>query len=223
VCCGLAAGIFHTPTIERQLKGTHAMFANTFAPQLSLRESSRIPSISRSAGISVAELACLLAFGALATAAVGLLHISIRLPGHAILRGALPMAMGLAFVPRRWSGIIMSIGAGAAATAMSAAQVGSFPATAMLSILALGPVLDLAFLGSATGWRIYARFAIAGALANLLALALRVAGIQLSIEMGSGGQFLRFSWPVILASYVACGALAGLIGAAACFRARVAR
>src|SRR5262249_33124900 len=143
-----------------------------------------------------------------------LLHMSFRVPGHAILRGALPMAMGLAFVPRRWAGIVMSIGAGATATAMSAVQVGSFPATAMLSVLALGPILDLAFLGAAKGWRLYLRFAVAGAVANLLALALKVAGVRLSIEMGGGGQFLRFSWPVIVASYIACGALAGLIGAA---------
>jgi hypothetical protein len=199
------------------------MHANTFATQVSLRESSRVPSISRSAGISVAELTCLLACGALAAAAIGFLHISFKVPGHAILRGALPMAMGLAFVPRRWAGIIMSISAGATATAMSAVQVGSFPSTAILSVLVLGPILDLAFFGRAAGWRLYARFAFAGAFANLLALALKAAGVQLSIETGSGGQFLQFSWPVILASYVACGALAGFIGAAACFRTRVAR
>src|SRR6476660_8387851 len=120
------------------------MLANTFAQQLSLRDSSRVPSISRAAGISVAELACLLACGALAAAAVGLLHLSVRVPGHAILRGTLPMATGLAFVPRRWAGIITSIGAGVTATAMSAGQIGSFQSTAMLSVLALGPVLDLA-------------------------------------------------------------------------------
>jgi hypothetical protein len=199
------------------------MFANAFAPQLGLRDSSRVPVISRSARISVTELACLLAFGTLAALTVGLLHLSFQVPGHAILRGVLPMSMGLAFVPRRWAGIIMSIGAGVTATAMSAAQLGTFPATAMLSVLALGPVLDLALLGGSKGWRLYARFVAAGAAANLLALALKLVGVQLSIEMAGGGQFLRFSRPVLLASYVMCGALAGLIGAAACFRARGAR
>jgi hypothetical protein len=197
------------------------MLAKTFAPQLSLRTSSRLPAISRADTVSLSEFVCLLLCGALAAAAIGFLHLSLRIPGHAILRGVLPLSFGLALVPRRWAGIIMSIGAGTCAAAMSAAQLGSFPATAMLSMLALGPVMDLALLGKATGWRLYARFIVAGAIANLLALGLKMAGFRLAIEMGGGGQFARFPWYVLLASYVLCGALAGLIGAAVCFRARV--
>ena len=197
------------------------MLASAFALQPSLRESSRLPAISRAAGISAAELACLLACGAMAAFAIGFLHLSLRVPGHAILRGVLPMAMGLALVPRRWAGIMMAIGAAITSTTMGALQVGSFPPTAMLSVLALGPVLDLALLGSESkGWRLYLRFAIGGAVANLLALALKIAGVQLAIEMGGGGQFARFGWPVLLASYILCGALAGLVGAIVWFRVR---
>ncbi len=87
------------------------MLATAFAPQLSLRDSSRVPAISRAAGLSAVELACLLACGAAAAAAIGCLHLSLRVPGHAILRGALPMAMGLALVPRRSAGIVMAVGA----------------------------------------------------------------------------------------------------------------
>ena len=148
------------------------MFADAFAPKLNLQKSSRLPAISGAARISAAELACLLACGAMAALAIGLLHLSLRMPGHAILRGVLPMAMGLALVPRRSAGTVMAIGAGVTATAMSAGQIGSFPPTAMLSVLALGPVLDLALLGRSSGWRLYARFVIAGAVANLLAFAL---------------------------------------------------
>src|SRR5262245_58789684 len=98
------------------------MFATAFAQKSSLRDSSRVPVISRAAGISTAELACLLACGALASAAVGFVHLSLRAPGHAILRGVLPMSLGFALVPRRWAGIVMSIGAGISAISMSAAQ-----------------------------------------------------------------------------------------------------
>jgi hypothetical protein len=157
----------------------------------------------------------------MAALAIGLLHLSLRVPGHAILRGVLPMAMGLAIVPRRSAGIIMAIGAGVTATAMSAAQIGSFPPTAMLSVLALGPVLDIALLGQSSGWRLYARLVVAGIVANLLAYAIKAAGVQLGIATGGGGQFMSFALPVILASYILCGALAGFIGAAVWFRTRV--
>jgi hypothetical protein len=115
----------------------------------------------------------------------------------------------------------MAIGAGITSSAMIAGQIGSFPPTAMLSVLALGPVLDLAILVGAKGWRLYARFVVAGAVANLLAFALKAAGIQLAIEMGGGGQFMSFGLPAILASYILCGGLAGFIGAAVWFRVRV--
>jgi hypothetical protein len=198
------------------------MFASTFAPQLSLQESSRVPALSREAGISVAEFACLLTCGALAAMAIGLLHLSLRVPGHAILRGVLPMTLGLALVPRRWAGTVMAIGAGITAVAMSAVHIGRFPAPAMLSVLALGPVLDVALLGQPTGWRLYARFVIAGAVANLLAYAFKVAGVQLGIEMFSGGgrEFMRLALHTVIASYILCGAVAGFLGAAACFRGR---
>src|SRR5947208_2173071 len=118
------------------------MLADAFATQPSLRQSSRLPALSRTSAISIPEIVCLLACGALAAAAIGFVHLSLRVPGHAILRAALPMSMGLALVPRRFAGIIMAFGAGITATAMSAAQLGTFPPTAMLSVLALGPAID---------------------------------------------------------------------------------
>jgi hypothetical protein len=215
-----AAGNFPETAIENKAED-NIMLTTAFARKLSLQNSSRLPAISGAARISAAELACLLACGAMAALAVGLLHLSLRVPGHAILRGVLPMAMGLAFVPRRSAGIIMAIGAGVTGTVMSAGQIGNFPPTAMLSVLALGPVMDIALLGRANGWRLYARFIIAGVVANVLAYALKVVGVQLSIEMGGGGQFMIYGLPVILASYIFCGALAGFIGAAVWFRTRV--
>jgi hypothetical protein len=194
------------------------MLATAFAPQASLRDSSRVPAISRTAGTSAAELACLLVCGAMAALAVGLLHLSLRVPGHAILRGAIPMAMGLALVPRRFAGIVMAIGAGIMSTAMSAGQIGIFPPTAMLSVLAFGPILDVALLGESKGWGLYLRFAIAAAIANLLAFALYMASVRLGIEMGGGGRFMSFGWSIMLTSFILCGALAGLVSAVVWFR-----
>jgi hypothetical protein len=197
------------------------MLSTAFAPHASLQDRGRVPAISRAAEISAGEVVCLLACGALAAAAIGFVHLSLRTPGHAILRGVLPMAIGFALVPRYWAGTLMAIGAAITSTAMSAVHLGSFPASAMLSVLALGPVLDLALLGRPHGWRLYARFIIAGVIANVFAYGLKVAGVALGIGMfGGGREFQRFALPVVLSSYILCGALAGLFGAAACFRAR---
>jgi hypothetical protein len=139
------------------------------------------------------------------------------------------MAMGLALVPRRLSGLVMAIGAGITSTAMSVAHLGTFPATSMVSILALGPILDFALLGHSSGWRLYLRFAAAGAATNLLAFTLKIAGFYLEIETGGGGigsgrggggQMLAFG-SAALVSFLICGALAGLIGATVWFRFRV--
>jgi hypothetical protein len=136
------------------------------------------------------------------------------------------MAMGLALVPRRLSGLIMAIGAGVMATALSFVHVGTFPATSMVSVLALGPIFDCALLGPSSGWHLYLRFAAAGAVANLCAYALRAAGFRLAIEVAGGGgggggaQFMNYG-SLALVSFLLCGALAGLISAAAWFRTRV--
>jgi hypothetical protein len=197
------------------------MLATAFAPQLSLRRSSRVPAISQGAAISAIEIACLMACGALAACAVGFLHLSLRVPGHAILRGVLPMAAGFALVPRRLAGTVMAIGAGMVSAVLSMAHMGSFPLPAMLSVLALGPVLDVAILGRPTGWQLYARFVMAGIGANLFALAFKLAGFQLGMQMVGGGEgFARFSVATLATSYLLCGAVAGFLGAAACFRAR---
>jgi len=114
----------------------------------------------------------------------------------------------------------MAIGAGLTSAALAAAHLGRFPFPAMLSVLALGPVLDIALLGQPAGWRLYARFIIAGSVANLLACAFKVVGLQLGFEALGGQEYLRFGAPAMIASYVICGAVAGFLGAAACFRAR---
>ena len=96
------------------------MLDAAFAPQIGLKDSSRLPSLSRSAGITTVELACLLICGALAALAVGLIHGSFGIPGVAILRGLLPIALGFAIVPRRSAGTAMSLVTCATASLMNA-------------------------------------------------------------------------------------------------------
>jgi hypothetical protein len=153
----------------------------------------------------------------MAAIAVGAFHLQIRLPGHAILRGVIPLALGLALVPRRSSGMVMSVGAGITAAAMTWDQIGRFPPAAILSVVALGPVLDLALSGEPRGWRLYARFVAAGALANLLAFVIRLGTALAGWDFRGSRQFTEF-WPFALTTFVLCGALAGLISAALWFR-----
>jgi hypothetical protein len=208
-----------TATINalRRFRRRDDMFANAFATKTNLQDASRLPVWSRDARVSAAEVATLLACGALAAFAVGAFHLQIRVPGHAILRGVIPLALGFALVPRQSSGMLMSVGAGLAAAAMSWGHIGRFPPAAILSIVALGPVLDLALAGEPRGWRLYARFVVAGALTNLLAFAIRFGTVLAGWDFRGSRQFTEF-WQFALFTFAICGAIAGLISAALWFR-----
>jgi hypothetical protein len=195
------------------------MLSTAFATRASLRGASRLRAISAETRVSAAEIAILFACGALASVAIGLVHLRMGSPGHAIFRAVLPMALGLALVPRRSSGMVMSFGAGVTSAAMSVGQIGFFPPAALLSILCLGPSLDVALLGRPRGWRLYARFILAGAIANLTAFSAKVALVALGWEMRGSRQFMEF-WSAALVSFVLWGAVAGLVSAAVCFRLR---
>jgi hypothetical protein len=184
---------------------------------MSLKEASRLPVLSRDAKVSAAEIALLVACGALAAIAVGMLHSQIRVPGHAILRAVVPMALGLSLVPRRSSGIVMATGAGATAAVMLLNGIGRFQPGALVSLLALGPVLDVALIGRPTGWRLYTRFISAGVAANCAAFITRFALALLGYRLQGGRQFMEF-WQTALGSFALCGAVAGLVSAALWFR-----
>jgi hypothetical protein len=190
---------------------------NAFAAKPSLRAASRLPSLSGDARLSLAEVACLLACGSLAALAVGMVRIPLGIPGHAILRGVLPMALGLAVVPRRSAGMIMSLGAVISAGGLVWGGLDRFQPAALLSILALGPVLDIAVAGRPTGWRLYLRLAAAGAVANLMAFALRFGMAFSGWQLAGSRHFLSFA-SLALLSFMLCGAVAGLVSAAIWFR-----
>jgi len=163
------------------------------------------------------EVAVLVGCGLLASAAVLLLDFSLRIPGHAILRSVLPMSLGLALVPRRGAGATMGL------SALLGLLVGgglgySAGTGATTSLLATGPLLDLAARQASRGWRLLIAFGAAGLMSNVLAFAVR--GIT-RLPQGGGGTGGRGGagwWTIAPFSYAACGLIAGLVCAIIWFR-----
>ncbi len=164
-------------------------------------------------------IAVLLLAGAIAAVAVMAFHPAMRIPGHAILRAALPMVFGMAVVPRRMSGSIMAAGAATAVALFSTTGWGNWQPAAVVSLLAFGPAMDLALAGpSKAGWLVYLRFALAGMLANSAAFVLRGGFSIFGLDASRPHALPRFDAGVFF-SFAACGAVAGLVAAVVCFRA----
>lgn len=196
----------------------------------SLLNSSRVGSLSRPGSrLTAGELAVLGGLGAIAAWATAFFHLGIHVPGHAILRGVLPMALGLAVVPRRGSGTIMGLSAGLMASALAFGPGARIQPAAMVGLVTLGPLLDLTMIRAGHGWRLYARLMAAGLAANLLAFAARFASAWLGLgRLGggggggwgrSGGGPLPAFAATALLSFAICGAVAGLVGGLIWFRA----
>jgi hypothetical protein len=196
------------------------MFDIALAPYSGVERSSRIGPLARpSERLSTAELVTLLAAGILAALAVALISPGLRMPGSAILRVALPMICGVALVPRRLSGSMMTIGAGLTALALSAAHLGSLQPASLTALLALGPAIDVTMaLPAPSGWRLYLRFGAAGALANAVAFFARAGASWLHVDAPRPHTVTHYGFAVFL-SFAVCGLIAGLLGAAVCFRA----
>ncbi|HKD38251.1 MAG TPA: hypothetical protein VKB78_15665 [Pirellulales bacterium] len=188
-------------------------------PLYGLGQTRRINPMS-CAGENVSELgvAALCLAGAIAAVAVVAFTPALHIPGHAILRAALPMVCGIAAVPRRMAGSIMAASAAATAGVFSMSGWGNWQPAAVVALCAFGPAIDLALAGrSKGGWLLYLRFALAGVLANSTAFVLR-GGIALFGLNSSRPHFIaRFDLGVFL-SFAACGAIAGLLAAVVCFR-----
>jgi hypothetical protein len=162
--------------------------------------------------------------GLAAAAATALLDFGVRVPGHAILRTVLPLALGMAFVPRRGSGLVMSASAGLGLMALRSVGLDGGGGGATTSLLLTGPLLDLASRWSRGGWRIYLAFAGAGLASNMTAFAVRWALKAGGAGRGSGGGRGLGEWQSqAIVTYAICGLLAGLISAVICFRASAAR
>jgi len=170
---------------------------------------------------STVLLRYLLAFiaGVGAAASTTLIDLHLRLPGHAILKATLPVALGLAVAPQRFAGLATSGGALTGLVAFSRFFGVGAGMGATASLLALGPILDLFLWNVRPGWMLYLRFAAAGLAANCLAFAIRgggkAAGFD-SIRMRPLDDWLTVA-PI---TYVAFGLAAGLVSSAILFRIR---
>jgi hypothetical protein len=163
------------------------------------------------------EIAALVGLGAVAAVISARVELHLGIPGHAIVLAMLPTALGVALVPRRAAGSILSASALCSSLALRAAGLGERGAGAMVGLVAIGVLLDLALRRARSGASLYAAFAIAGLGANLLAFAARV-GTRLFEGPGPRplGAWIRLA----MVTYPLSGALAGLLAAALWFRLR---
>lgn len=173
--------------------------------------------------LRAAELLLLFAAGGLAAVGTLLLDTGLRVPGHAILRTVLPLALGLALVPRWGSGLVMSGSAALVAFGLQISGAGEAGFGATTSMLLTGPLLDLAARWSSRGWQLYLAFAAAGLTSNGAAFVVRWLSKVGSGGGGGGGlgggRALGEWWSPAIVGYAVCGLLAGLLSAAICFRA----
>lgn len=211
---------------------------------------SRLANYVPSPGASAAaQLALLIALGALAATLTSIAASPIRLPGHAILRGTLPLICGLS----RGAGTIMSLAAMVAFALITFVGATRVPFATVAGLAMLGPLLDLVTTRAADlGWQLYVRFAAAGLAANLIAFAVRFAtgttvvgasraggghgtgrglglggGNGMGGGRGLGGQAQQLAqeipWTTMLLSFALFGAVAGLVCGVIWFRAHPRR
>ena len=161
-----------------------------------------------------AALALLAALGTGAALLTAGVDLDLRVPGHSILKGVLPLALGLALVPGRYSGSVMGVAAFGAVLAQGPIRGGNgWGATA--SLVLLGPILDALLRGAGGPRSVHLRFLVAGLLANLSAFGVRL-GAKLVFH--DGGRPLAAWWPEAIVTYALCGLLAGALASALCFR-----
>lgn len=194
------------------------MVAGVFETHDGLLTATRLPALGRADGrISAAEVVALLLAGATAAVATGFVRLGLGIPGHAIVLAVLPMALGLALVPRRLAGVIMGGGALGTAGVLSAAGLTHYGVGAMTSLCLTGAMMDVALLGAGSGWPVYARLVGAGLAANMLAFMQRGAGKLLVLDQ-PGARLFDVWVSQAMITYTLSGAVAGLIGALCWFR-----
>ncbi len=155
--------------------------------------------------------------GVAATTLVACLPTPIRVPGHVILKAALPLACGLAFVRRPWSGSIAGASALATAALFLVLGVGHLQTAALVSLLALGPAMDWSRRSVAKGPHFILRFAFAGLVANMLAFVTRWGVAWLSADGWHPLNFQHVAYGAFW-SFALCGLAAGLLCGVFCYR-----
>ena len=162
------------------------------------------------------NLLLLVCFGILAGISVSHIKLSIGIPGHAIIKVMIPMALGLSLAPARYAGAIMGIFG--LITAFIGQSLTEGPGTgtgAYTSLVFTGVLMDLTLYFANTGWKLYTGLMVSGLLANLLALYVRSgfkSFFKINIfDFNTWFQTAAFSYPI-------CGLLAGLLCALLVFK-----
>jgi hypothetical protein len=189
------------------------MVNDWFAVHDGLVSAARFPSLARTRDrVSAIELLLLLSCGAAAAMAVAYVKLSLRIPGHSIVLAALPMVLGLSLAPYRLAGSVMSAGAVGTAWLLTATGGASFGAGSSVSLLLIGPMMDVAVRQARGGRRVYAALVLSGVATNLLALGSRAAFKVLSLDLADARPFDSW-WLQASVTYTLSGVVAGLLGA----------
>jgi hypothetical protein len=186
-----------------------------------LRLTSRLPALAGSRDrVGPLELATLVLAGTAAALLTHLLRLHLGIPGSSIVFAVVPLSLGVALVPRRGAGAVMSASALGVSGVLALAGVRLDGVGAMTSLVVTGPLLDVAGRWSPPGWRLYLGFVLAGVCSNAAAFVVRGTAKALSLGGAAGGAF--HVWlPRAIVTYAVAGTVAGLTGAAAWFRLRV--
>jgi len=189
-----------------------------------LRAQSRLATLASRDRVGVLEVLTLIALGAAAGLLTALVDLHLRIPGHHILFAVFPMALGFALVPRRRAGTLMGLSALACTGGLGLAGVHLGGVGAITSLLATGPLLDLALRWGRGGMRLFGAFIAAGATSNALAFVVRGTARLIAMHGATRafGHTRAFDawWPQAIATYAIAGVLAGLISVGAWFHLR---
>jgi hypothetical protein len=162
------------------------------------------------------ELAILGLAGVVAVLVVAFVQSPLRIPGHAVLKAALPLACGMAFIAKPLAGTVAGSASLFMAAVLMLAGFGNLQAAALVSLLLVGPALDWAGHDKQInrfGW--FARFALAGLAVNLAAFVVRWGT---AFWQADGWHPLNFRalGSVAIVSFAVCGIVAGVICGAMC-------
>lgn len=189
-----------------------------------LQRAARIPALRAHPGLGIValEVTALLLTGVAASLLTNVVKPRLGIPGSNIVFVAFPIALGFALVPRRGAGALMTAGALATNLGLWLMGVRLDGLGAQTSLLATGPLLDVALRWFGSGWRLYAAFVASCAASNALAFTIRgvarAAGWR-GTGPGSGRSF-ELWWPEAVWTYALAGVIAGLISVAAWFQLR---
>lgn len=138
------------------------------------------------------------------------------IPGSTVLQGVLPMAGGLAFVPRRGAGLLMGCSAAVSGMMFMQLGVGHNNPSALARLALLGVCLEAGPARLSRESLVWMWFVLAGLAANLLGLGAK----YLMGLVGLEGLMSLASTPFRVLSYAVCGAVAGGLSAAIFFQRR---